>query len=311
MTRNKLLFILLCLAILFGGAIYWQYTFYRTPASTTEKSATFEEADLYKTEAGIGSIPAITDPDFESVGAADMYLDDRGTGLAVLLNGQARFYPYQILIWHSLVNDQFDAESLLITYCPLCASGMVFEREAGGSELIFETTGEVWNNNLVFIDQQSESRWVQQLAQAVSGDLTGSQLTPYSATEMTWDDFKDIYPQGRVLSRNTGFERDYTRDPYEDYEDRADILFPLVYTDERMQNKDLVLGVVSGEEARAYPLTLFEDTDEIDDVFKGYPLTIQKISDHLVIKTDAPINSYQTYWFCFSAAHPETSIYTY
>src|SRR3989339_670495 len=246
MLSKKKFFLVICLCAVIGLCLYWWYGYYRAtyPEELLEtKDQIFSLNDFVSSGATTGAIPAIDEPVFESVLSADQYLDDQGRGIVVRRNGLTRFYPYQILVWHEVVNDIFSGKNLVITYCPLCSSGIVFDRTIGEQELSFETAGVVWNNNLVLQDRETNSLWVQLLHQSVDGSFLGTVVEVYPSSEMTWNDFKQNYPSGNVLSRNTGVERDYTRDPYGDYQENHAVLFSLTHLDERLSSKELVYGV--------------------------------------------------------------------
>lgn len=188
-------------------------------------------------------IPAIGDPQFESVRAADTHLSDDGLGLDVKRNGEHRFYPFKILVWHQVVNETFFGQDLLVTFCPLTHTAVVYERDE-----MFGVSGQLINNNLLLYDTASGSLWSQLLGEAVAGTRTGETLTRYPSQMMTWSEWKEDYPRGSVLSRETGFTRDYTSDPYFDYYDSDEIWFPLANIDDRLPPKTLVMpedGIVT------------------------------------------------------------------
>lgn len=239
--------------------VCWEIWLYRLPADIspeTPSGASFDPNSIVFAGALQDGIPAIDEPMFETVGAADVYLQDALQGLAVEADGQWRFYPYQILVWHGAVNDDFNGLALLVTYCPLCHAGAVFERDFLGEALSFGVTGQVSDNNLLLYDRASQSLWSQLRGRAVLGDKAGTELDPYPSTVMTWSHFKQAHPSGQVLSRDTGAERDYTHNPYGDYLTNNDILFPLSHADGRLKAKTLVYGLADGEASWAAPAEL-------------------------------------------------------
>ena len=123
------------------------------------------------------TIPPIDAPRF--VPAADA----KGIGpfepvLGLIIDGDARAYPLRILLWHEIVNDVVGGVPVLVSYCPLCNSGVVFDRRLGGETLIFGNTGRIRHYDMVMYDRQSESWWQQFLGQAIVGARTGQTLTP-------------------------------------------------------------------------------------------------------------------------------------
>lgn len=184
------------------------------------------------------SIPSIDKPQFESEKSADNYLSDDGLGLDVVVDGTHRFYPYQILVWHEIVNDTFGDQKLAVTYDPLCGAGMVYDR----ATYDFGTSGLLYNNNFLMIDRDGKSLWSQATGKAVVGDAVGSILATYPSTVMKWVDWKKANPDGSVLSRKTGVIRDYTSNPYGNYANTSDIEFPLSKMDGSRPVKEVVHG---------------------------------------------------------------------
>lgn len=306
-------------AILFLIFVFWRYQFFHTVPVAIEPTAGFQAEDIISTFAGQDTIPAIDDPVFESVSAADTYLRNEGRGLSVTYKGVARFYPYQLLVWHEVVNETFGDLPLLVTYDPLCGAGMVFERSVtradtiAHEELTFGTTGSVWNNALVLYDKETGAQWIPLLRRAVSDPLGGTELFPYPSTEMTWQQFKDTYPSGRVLSRETGADRDYTKNPYADYETNMDIYYPLTNLDGRLNAKEKVLMVFVGVESKAYPLELLEEAGTLEDTIGALTFTLTSEDDMIttVSEETANLSVFPIYWFCAAAAYPDISLYQY
>lgn len=197
-------------------------------------------------------IPALSDPAFESILAIDEVLADNVHGVVVEVDGEARFYSYQILNWHLVVNDDFNGQKLAITFCPLCRSAQVFERNFDNQEIELSASGQVYNNNFLLSDNSSNSLWYQIRGLAVSGDRAGEYLSAYPSEVMTWLQFKERYPQGEALSTETGLIRDYTRHPYGAYDDAEIIYFPLTFKTELGDPKWLVNTVSMNGEHLAF-----------------------------------------------------------
>jgi hypothetical protein len=88
-------------------------------------------------------IPAIDSPTFERVADVDWLAEDEAV-LAVEIDGDARAYPYQIMTWHEIVNDTVGGVPVAVTYCPLCNSGVGFDRRVGDKVLDFGTSGRLY-----------------------------------------------------------------------------------------------------------------------------------------------------------------------
>jgi Protein of unknown function (DUF3179) len=220
-------------------------------------------------------IPAIDRPTFVSFAAADGWLHGNEPVLALQIEGDARAYPLQILMWHEIVNDVVGGKAVAVTYCPLCNSALVFLRAVAGVTLDFGTSGKLYKSDLLMYDRQTHSLWAQMEGRAVVGDRAGTRLTPVSANTIAYEDFKAIFPRGRVLSRETGHRRAYGRNPYERY-DQPDTI-PFLFRgelDRRRPPKERVVGIVAGEVAKAYPWPILEQRGVIQDTVAGMRLVI-------------------------------------
>ncbi len=277
MDREKTKYVIIFILLIASTVFYWRYDFYTTSINSVIENESgdkvvlsnnndFDVTDLVSGGVLNNGIPSIDDPDFESVRAADQYLDDDGYGLLVQNGSHARFYPYQILVWHEVINDVFKGQSLLVTYCPLCNSGIVFERKINEDEVEFGVSGKLYNSNLVMYDKGTNSLWSQVLGESIYGELAGLKLANYPSLTITWNDFKKNFADGDVLSRNTGASRDYTRDPYIKYHTDNSVFFPIKNKDQRLHVKDLIVGVSDDKIGKVFTLEDVKQDKIINDV---------------------------------------------
>lgn len=222
-------------------------------------------------------IPPIDEPSFETIAEADEWLNDQEPVIALALGDDARAYPLQIMTWHEIVNDTVNDLPVAVTFCPLCNTGLVFERpNYEGETLTFGTSGNLRNSDLVMWDRQTESWWQQFTGEAIVGELTGQTLKPLPTTIIAWENFKNNYPDGKVLSRDTGFSRDYGRNPYVGYDDvdSSPFLFS-GQTDDRLRPMERVVGVLfPGGKNAAYPYTRLEEERVIHDQIGDQPIVV-------------------------------------
>jgi hypothetical protein len=167
-------------------------------------------------------IPPIDDPRFESLSAASDWMDMRAPVIALEVDGDARAYPLSILIWHEIVNDVVGGRPLVVTFCPLCHAALVYDRELDGVERQFGNTGSLRYSDMVMYDVATESWWQQATGQAIVGELTGAALEFIPAQVLSLETFEDAYPEGVVLSRDTGHQRPYGDNPLLGYGDADD-----------------------------------------------------------------------------------------
>lgn len=183
--------------------------------------------EIYEVSHDKNAFPEINEPKFDSVAIADEYLADDVLGVDVEVNGKHRFYSYQILNWHIVVNDNFDGEKIAITHCPFCRSPRVYNSSLNGEELQLSSSNKVYNNNLLLKDNKTNSLWNQMRGVGVTNNMIGKSLEPYAFEVMSWKKWKDANPSGEALSRDTGFVFDYTSHPYNNYDMASLIYFPL------------------------------------------------------------------------------------
>jgi hypothetical protein len=216
-------------------------------------------------------IPAVDDPKYVSLSEADEWLRPIEPVVSVEVDGQGRAYPIQILMWHEIVNDNLNGDPLTVTFCPLCNTAIGFKRTVNGQVLDFGTTGRLRFSNLIMYDRQTETWWQQATGEAIVGELLGTQLEFYPATIVSWESFKSQYPEGDVLSKDTGHGRNYGRNPYFGYDDINSV--PFLYrgspTPDQLAAVDRVLTIELNEEAVAYPYTVLEEIHVVNDTVGG------------------------------------------
>ena len=162
-------------------------------------------------------IPSIDDPKFVGV-ARVSNLGEEEPVISLQINGEAKAYPLQILIWHEIVNDTVGGVPVAVTYCPLCNSGIAFERTVAGRILDFGTTGNLRFSDLVMYDRQTESWWQQFSGEAIIGEMMGTVLTPLPARMESFARFKKRVPGGLVLVPSNRSKRPYGKNPYVAYD---------------------------------------------------------------------------------------------
>ncbi len=272
--------------------------------------------EIYDGGPGKDGIPAILKPKFISADEADKTLlkkSDRVLGY--VHNGQARAYPIKILNWHEIVNDRVGGSSRVVTYCPLCGTGMVFDSLVKGRNLTFGVSGLLYQSDMLLYDHETESLWSQIKSQAVTGSLTGAGLNLLPSTHTDWASWKVKYPETRVLSDDTGYRRDYDRDPYQGYEKSDRLMFGVNKNNRKFHPKEKVIGITLGEVIKAYPFSeLRKVKSPVKDVLGQTSVRIffDRKSETVVIRDEnnREIPSVVGYWFAWYAFHPETRVYS-
>ena len=258
-------------------------------------------------------IPSIDDPIFFSANQAG-FLNAQDRVLGLHLNGVSKAYPISIMNWHEIVNDEIAGKAVAVSFCPLCGTGVAFAAHAGGKKLNFGVSGLLYNSDVLLYDRETESLWSQLLTRAVSGPMKGTSLKQISLEHTSWGNWKKRHPQTLVLSTDTGYSRDYRRDPYAGYEDNKGIYFPVAHRDPRYHPKERVLGLEIDGQFKAYPFAELSQTNGlVHDRFNGKSLNIYyDKNSHSARVTDAdgrPLPGITAFWFAWIAFHPETAVF--
>jgi len=192
----------------------------RVPHEPWETDFGIADIDLAEIAGSVprDGIPPIDQPVFESVEAARGWMDGRAPVIALEVNGDARAYPLSILFWHEIVNDVVGDRPLLVTFCPLCHTALVYDRVLDGHLRVFGNTGSLRYSDMVMYDRATESWWQQATGTAIIGELTGAKLDFVASQILSLDDFERAFPDGRVLSRETGHRRNYGSNPFLGYD---------------------------------------------------------------------------------------------
>ncbi len=260
-------------------------------------------------------IPSIDKPVFIAADKSTfMQANDRILG--VVVDGIARAYPVKILNWHEIVNDDINGQKIVVTYCPLCGTGMVYSSMVNKSLYTFGVSGLLYNSDVLLYDRETESLWSQILSKAISGLAKGQSLTTIQVSHTSWKTWIEKHPGTQVLTTNTGSARDYESSPYGDYDSNEAVYFPVVATSKRFHPKERVLGITVDGKHKAYPFVELgkTGTKKITDTFANKKLTIEFDMENrdgrVLDETGANVPSINAFWFAWYAFHEESEVYT-
>lgn len=172
-------------------------------------------------------IPPIDDPEFISLADVKNILKENEPVLTLRIGEECKIYPLRVLMWHEIVNDNLADIAVAVTYCPLCNTGIAFNRQTDYGTLDFGTTGRLRFSNLIMYDRQTESWWQQATGEAVVGELTGILLEMIPVQLMSFSAAASSHPEALVLSEDTGHDRPYGKNPYTGYDSSDE---PFLYT---------------------------------------------------------------------------------
>lgn len=257
-------------------------------------------------------IPALFYPKFVSAREVD-YLKDDERILGISIAGVAKAYPIKILDRHEIVNDRFADRFAVVTYCPLCGSGMSFDASIDGRRT-FGVSGLLYNSDVLLYDRQSDSLWSQILGKAVSGPMLDRRLVGVPTLNTTWGQWKVDHPNTLVLSMDTGYATDYNRSVYGNYYRQQGIMFPVNEKSRIYHSKARVLGLTINGQSKAYPLIeLANEASSVTDRLAGLSITIEYDSRSETAQafddTGIPIIATEMYWFAWYAFHPNSAVY--
>jgi hypothetical protein len=262
---------------------------------------------------GKDGIPAIDEPKFDR--ATDVkWLQDDDRVLGMTLAGVSKAYPLRILNWHEIVNDRFGSDPVVVSYCPLCGSGMVMSANSAGRLMTFGVSGLLYKSDMLLYDRETESLWSQLMKQAVTGKMKGARLELLNSQNTTWKAWRLAHPETLVLSRNTGFQRDYERNPYAGYGNQEGLYFPLSGVDPRYHPKQATLGIDLNGEQKAYPyVELDRAGGRVEERFAGETLVVHYDRESQSAWIETPegerIPTVESFWFAWMAFHPDSAVF--
>ena len=217
---------------------------------------------------GRDGIPALTNPRRVPAASGDSFLSPDALVLGVVFGGEARAYPHNVFWWHEIVNDVVGGHPIVLSYCPLTGSGMVYDPVIEGQTLSFGVSGLLFDNNLVLFDRASDSLWSQMRVEGICGRFARTVPVLLPVVQSTWAAWKALHPETTVVSFDQGFSRNYNQYPYGNYDRVGDtsLLFPQSFVDPRRPAKELVLGIRQGAAAKAYAYGGLGDRTAVNDV---------------------------------------------
>ena len=293
------------------------------PSSDEQYFSTLDENSL-SGGPGKDGIPSIDSPNYTSITEGDDWLLPNDIVFGVNYKGLLAAYPQRILVWHEIVNETIEDENIIISYCPLTGTAIGYKGYLTPDiQSDFGVSGKLVNSNLIMYDRVTDSYWPQIIGTAIKGEAKGYRLSEFPIIWTTWEKWKNSYPSSKVLSKETGFIRDYDLggDPYGSYlqdsggyyfSDRT--IFPLVNEDDRLSPKSVVIGIRDLERNAVAVLKdyLRENKNmEIDLAGKTVILDYDENIDFYsaqIKESGEWINAFDAMWFAWAGFYPETEL---
>jgi len=264
-------------------------------------------------------IPALTDPRTELAADASWLAPDDPV-VEVSLGGETFGVPLRVLDWHEIVNTTVSGEPIVVSYCPLCDSATVFSRRvtrvgpdgvSSTDVLEFGVSGALYNSNVLMYDRTDDAFWSQLGMRAVSGPLAGTALDMLPVRVVPFSEFKGARG-ARIVSKDTGYQRDYSGSPYASYFATDELRVPVEGVGDALPRKTPGIGVVEGvdSDARAWfvPLEAVSSGCVLETRLGPVSLTSSE-AGVAVQSMPEGIRTARAFYYSWSAFYPQTSVY--
>ena len=251
-------------------------------------------------------IPAIDDPEFVPL---DEFQHSGDTQAMVMIGAEeVRVYPYNILIWHEIVNDTIDGTPVAVTFCPLCGSAIAFDRTLpDGTVGTFGVSGSLLESNMIMFDRQTENLWQQSTGRSLAGSFHPAQLELVEFQLLTIDQIRATHPDARIMSERTGHRRDYGRNPYVGYDDDdAFFIFRPSTIDTSFPSKEIMVIFRTVDDIPvAVAWNALREAGSVTEMIgdREYTLTVQDSGELTISDGDTSHPFYFEMWFSFAVQH--------
>lgn len=270
-----------------------------------------DQTEVFSGGPGRDGIPSIDNPKFITPKQVN-FLHDDDMVISFTQGSITKAYPIRILIWHEITNDTINGKPITVTYCPLCGTGMVFDRVIDGKTKSFGVSGLLYRSDVLMYDRESMSLWSQLGMKGVSNESIGKKLKWLPSEQLTWKAWKQKYPNGSVLSTDTGYNRQYSSQAYERYFASKNVMFPVPKLRNELEDKSKIVGVIINGVAKAYPLKLLQQKPLIQDIVAQQKINInydeQNKSVVVTNQLNQSIPSVEAYWFAWQGFYPKTEL---
>lgn len=252
-------------------------------------------------------IPALTNPQFDDISRANE--NPNTLGILVEHNGTQKYYPFSILVWHEIVNDSINELDYAVTFCPLCGSAIVFNRNLNDGVKEFGVSGFLFESNLIMYDRsESPSLWSQARAEAIVGDQAGTRLDIINFQLISFEELEASFTGAKVLSRDTGYNRNYDLTPYSGYSENEDLLFPVSVDDQQFPAKEIFYIVSQNDEGRSVAIQQknVNEMEVIENKALGLRVSKTSVGD-IEVRDDQgnQLPGYYEMWFSWVQHHQD------
>ncbi len=259
-----------------------------------------------------GCIPALDQPKVTAAAQGRWY-PDRAIVFGLVINGQARAYPKNIMEVHEMVNDTLGGRRIGIPYCTLCLSVQAyFTDQAPGFQPLLRTSGLLSRSNKFMYDLSTWSAIDTFTGRAISGPLHKAGVTLPQATVVvsTWGDWRKAHPRTTIVAEDGGVGRRYPLDPLRGRDDAGPI-FPVGDVDARLPVHEVVLGVTAPDgKPLAFPRAAVQLALSAGETVRLGAVEVRREAGGLrAFAGKTELTSQQAFWFAWSQFKPGTGVW--
>ena len=259
-----------------------------------------------------GCIPALDQPKTTPAAQGNWY-PDNAIVFGLVINGEARAYPKNMMEVHEMVNDTLGGRQIGMPYCTLCRSVQAyFTDRAGNFKPLLRTPGLLSRSNKFMYDLRTFSAIDTFTGQAISGPLHRANVMLPQATVVisTWAAWRKAYPNTTILAEDGGVGRRYPANPLRGRDDQGPIL-PVGPVDARLGVHDVVLGVIAPDgKPLAFSRAAAQLAIKAGESVRLGGVTVRADADGLRAfagETETP--SHEAFWFAWSQFRPSTLLW--
>jgi hypothetical protein len=238
--------------------------------------------------AGLDGIPSLDNPNFLDATNSEVnrYMDSNDIVIGLIFEGEVKAYPHKILDWHEIVNDEINGKKITINYCPLTGTGFGWKGNFSSLNTNFGVSGLLYNTNLILYDRETQSYWSQLKLEAINGVKIRTKPELIPLIETTWGNWKNMYPQTKILSNSQSINRNYLNYPYGPYKEEHDLLFfPVTPINNTLPLKQRVHAIIENNRAYTYKFDNFSSGNILTDSFNN--------KNMLIVGNDSTIVSFE------------------
>ena len=259
-----------------------------------------------------GCIPALDQPKVTTAAQGAWY-PDSAIVFGIVINGQARAYPKNIMEVHEMVNDTLGGRRIGIPYCTLCLSAQAyFTDQVPGFKPLLRTSGLLSRSNKFMYDRSTWSAIDTFTGRAISGPLhkAGVTLPQTTVVVATWGEWRKAHPRTTIIAEDGGVGRRYPLDPLRGRDDNGPI-FPVGDVDPRLPVHEVVLGVLAPDgKPLAFPRAAVQLALNAGEAVRLGGVEVRRDAGGLrAFAGRTELTSQQAFWFAWSQFKPGTALW--